>query len=269
MVGKEMHKSIAKLILGLVVLTISMPSMAASTSKISTSMSLGYAQGFDEFSHGYQTGSLSISYDLSKDYVLSSGIGYEYRISEYEDNTDPAFQLNSTTIWLRNENFVETTNPNDIKVSAGVALVAPTSRAAQLSSLRAGIIGEINPSKNVLKYNLNLSMINRLYLYNHEFETSDKFGYVYNSQMNFMNGILVIFQAKPGLHFTVSGLLVNSVQYSGARFSTQIYEATISYKFNKKVSVSASGTTKDRLVSDNDLLDDDNSQFGVGLSYSF
>jgi len=236
--------------------------------KWSISVSTSYGQGLDEFAKGFTYSSASMSYSFGEDdrYVSNIGLSHLYKISKYEDPNKPNSQLEDIELGVTDTKLFELPKQG-FKISTSLGATLPTSLTSQKATMRGALDIGVRFSQK-FRYG-SLSQGNTLILYNHEYKTADEFGSRYNSQYVLVNSLGYNLPFLKKLSWNIGAKLATVRNYNAKVINVQTYSSGFSYNFIDSYVLSVSYRTKDRIITNNSLFDDDNTMYMLGLSATF
>lgn len=244
-------------------------SMQAPLTGFRTVVGTEFSQGFDEYSKTLNSSFLQSSYAVSDATSIEAVLAYSYRMSRLESDDDKNFSLEDSELSANYKFDSAWLNERDLSFRVGSGAVLPTSEASQKATMYGAWTAKAVLQKRLQSLPVSFYFNNKLYYNFHRFETADVYGTAYNSQFDFVQRLGAAYQFNQKFGVNVEASLISSSLYSGRIQYTQGYSVELDYQVASQSTVYLSGKTKDRIVSNNSLLDDDNSKFGIGVTHLF
>jgi hypothetical protein len=226
-------------------------------------------RGFDQFDDNFQGTALQPQLNLSRRSRLVGIFGYDWRMRPQENGDETNFKVSDSEILWRYDAYATRGDSGRTSLRVGLGTLLPTSESSQAASLRAAATGEAFIRHQFRAVPMDLTLKNKVFIYNYEFETTDVQGTSYNHTYDIQNILEWETRFTDDLALTLSAGLISSENYFGHRFQTQVYLAQLDYALDKNSAIFVRGKTKDRIETNNNLFDDDNSQAGMGLTLTF
>jgi hypothetical protein len=239
------------------------------TSRVQFAAELELYRGFDEEEKSYQSTAIQPTYRLSLRKELSGVGGYTYRLAERETKADPNFEWEDAEATFRYEAFDHSNAEGRWVTKVGLGAVIPISQVSQEASLRASATTEVSSRYFQRAAPFVLGLGAKAYVHSYKYDTANAAGTVYNHRYDVRTSLDGEWRWTDRLSTSLVARLLLSENAFGSRFLTQIYEARVEYRQSDKSSFFLKGRTKDRVVSNNSMLDDDNTRLGIGATILF
>ena len=223
------------------------------------SSSLG--RGFDYYADYFSTLGLSMSYKMSGSWVLKGEAEYRHVFTEFEERHTDSFE--DTVVGIANSSFYRDSE-SGFNIDGGLKLRLPTSE----TSRRAG-------TRFVTGLGVNLSMpIGRARIvqstsysyYNQQFDTADEAGLEPNPIHAVGLGLGVSLQLTSWLTWSVGGQLHTIWDLESDRDRIEGFSSSLDAEIDRIWSISLAIQTRNKILSNNSLFDDDTTLISLGLA---
>ena len=231
-------------------------------------VSTGYSRNRDQFSDGFYRTSFQLSYDLKPGRQVYANIAYLRPDSRYEDDV-LRFGFSDLSVGLTQAAFKwKLSEKRAINCLAFFEGSAPTSdrsrRASLLGLATAGLAMNTMVSKKLI---LTSSHSFSYGLY--QFDTSNQLGTQYNAPYFVGNGLSAIVRLTNQLNWINGYSFTYLENFNGTVIKINGLSSTLSYIYTPKISFGTFARWRDRLVTNNQLFDDDTVVTGAFGRYIF
>jgi hypothetical protein len=235
-------------------------------SPITISIGLALKKSLDEFSNASGVFSPEVDYRFDDSTILNFAINFTHKFQSEIGNNEKNGDFSDFEINLKNEKLrkIQATNTS---INGAVGIVLPSSQTSQDASMRGALTGSFT-LKNKFDW-LTISQRNKLYIYNHQYETSNLAGTEYNekwavdSDLSFKINVYEFFSIIPKISF------YNFYNNAGTNETIQTYQITALIEISSQTSIYALYRTVNTLSTNNSLFDDDKTSYIFGIAYSF
>ena len=195
-------------------------------------------------------GDVTIGYSHTTDFDAANPDAWEFE--------DISLRLVSPSIWKSENRKWSATWINRFDL--------PTSNTSQ----NAGQLGRLRSTmQTVTRWNkFTFAVIPTLGLAWHEFETTDRDGFVKNSPLGLSLSASARYAFTRKIGFVVAGGYTTLFDYDFDTTNVQAITGSLQYLVNKKLFTSINFRWRDRVLTNNSLFDDDTNLFSLSLGYT-
>ena len=199
--------------------------------------------------------------DIFEKLYAQGVVSYLQTLSKYDDERDG---LDDIDVSLNIPNLFD----SYIEVDATLGALLPTSITSQKATLYwAPYIG-IDLVRNFGR-GLVLVFRNLLYIYSHEYEQADVAGTFYNERYGLSTQGFLYFPIYGPLSGILDANYYQSENYAGTQKTVRGFGGKAIFRLFKPLSIYTKYQTKDRVISNNNLFDKDNTIITIGTDYVF
>lgn len=203
-------------------------------------------------------------YRFSKDLRGDVSVGYSHTTDFDAENPD-RWQFEDITLRLLKPSFWKSED-RSVNVSLIGALDLPTSGTSLDASLYSRFRFSAQATKRWKKFTF--AAVPTLGLSWHEFETSDRDGFIKNTPLSAGLSISARYAATSKLGFLGSVAYTGLYDYDFQSRDVQTVAGSVQYLVSQKLFTSLTYRWRDRVVTNNSLFDDDATMFILSMGYT-
>ncbi len=233
-------------------------------SKLQLAVATGYIQGLDQFDQPLSKIRFIADYKLNSKWYL-------FFTTEYISPLDGIYEDERNIYGIKDlhlgGNYKYPKFSKFLQLDTEMGIVIPTSNVSRVASLQIAAWGSVRLAVQLNKP-LQLFMVNDVQLNQYEFDTAGRKGHRFNNPSIFTHRVGGAFSYdKIRLELSYAYSWLNS--FGGKTIEVNRLGVDINYIISKQFSIYSGYTSKDRILTDNALFDDDNSQIFAGVKLSF